>query len=71
VAVNPGKPVNSEKLDYCPFVDVPRGNFYFTSERGSDHLAPVTSVSDFVKQANQPGNGLGDLYRVRYELLLK
>jgi hypothetical protein len=60
-----GAPFYSSKLDYCPFVDYPRGNFYFTSERTIDHK--TSTVEDFIEIANMPGNGLGDLYRIGYE----
>jgi Tol biopolymer transport system component len=63
-SVNMGAQFNSSKLDYCPFVDYPRGNFYFTSERTIDHKA--VTVEDFIEVANLPGNGLGDLYRIAY-----
>ena len=64
-AQNMGPSINSDKLDYCPFVDVARNNFYFTSERMtiSDTLS-IRNIDTLKNLANAPGNGLGDIYRV-------
>jgi hypothetical protein len=62
-----GAPFNSATLDYCPFIDYPRGNFYFTSERKIERKA--VTVEDFVRIADLPGNGLGDLYRIAYGMV--
>jgi hypothetical protein len=60
--------VNTEKLDYCPFIDFPRGNFYFTSER----IGPPTIIRSFIDLENQAGqvqNGFGDIYRISLDKL--
>ena len=59
-------PINSDKLDYCPFVDGPRGNFYFTSERRVDTLIrrQPFDVHMLRNVDEAPGNGFGDIYRV-------
>ncbi|MGH1433566.1 MAG: TolB family protein [Lewinella sp.] len=64
-AKNMGPSINSEKLDYCPFVDIARNTFYFTSERmtRSDTLR-IRNINTLQKMANTPGNGMGDIYRV-------
>ncbi len=65
-AVNMGDIVNSEYLDYCPFIDVPRDNFYFTSERFlpiNEKLENVNQLEDFSKGIL---NGMGNIYRVRF-----
>lgn len=64
-AQNMGPSINSDKLDYCPFVDVVRNNFYFTSERMTirDTLR-IRNINTLHQLANAPGNGLGDIYRV-------
>jgi hypothetical protein len=67
MARNMGAPFNSATLDYCPFIDYPRGNFYFTSERKIERKA--VTVEDFVQIADMPGNGLGDLYRIAYGMV--
>lgn len=68
---NMGESVNSPKLDFCPFVDFERGNFYFTSERTDQSTITFENIDEFVRIANQPGNGLGDIYRVRYAQIMK
>jgi hypothetical protein len=62
------KAINSDKLDYCPFVDFSRGNFYFTSER-LGKTTGIKSIGDLERQANQVQNGFGDIYRIRLEKL--
>ncbi len=60
--------VNTEKLDYCPFIDFPRGNFYFTSEQIGPQ-AIIRSFIDLENQAGQVQNGLGDIYRISLDNL--
>lgn len=62
------KAINSDKLDYCPFVDFYRGNFYFTSER-LGNSAGIKSLADLERQANQVQNGYGDIYRISLDQL--
>ncbi len=63
-AIHMESPINSDKLDYCPFIDLKGGNFYFTSERirKSDHK--LHSPEDLIKFAQETGNGMGDIYRI-------
>ncbi len=68
-AKNMGPVINSDKLDYCPFIDVPRGNFYFTSERGNALDKELKTVGKFEEEANRVLNGLGNIYRVNIEAL--
>jgi len=56
--------VNSDKLDYCPFIDVPRGNFYFTSDRDIPRKKRIKNVAEFEEEAHKVLNGLGNIYRV-------
>jgi hypothetical protein len=69
VAKNLGAVVNSDKLDYCPFVDIPHGNFYFTSDRTNELNIGPNTVSDYEKEALQVLNGMGNIYRVNIETL--
>lgn len=62
------KAINSDKLDYCPFVDFSRGNFYFSSER-LGNTTGIKSFADIERQANQVQNGFGDIYRISLEQL--
>jgi len=63
-AINMGPQINSEKLDYCPFIDISRGNFYFTSERRSLNEKRIEKVSELEELANHVLNGMGNIYRV-------
>jgi hypothetical protein len=68
-AKNLGETINSEKLDYCPFVDFPRGNFYFTSERAEVLDTDLKTVSEFNEEAHKVLNGMGNIYRVKLDAL--
>ncbi|MBK8505762.1 MAG: PD40 domain-containing protein [Saprospiraceae bacterium] len=60
--------LNSDKLDYCPFIDIVRGNFYFTSERQGKSKT-IRSIDDLEAQANQVQNGFGDIYCIALDQL--
>jgi len=66
---NMGAGINSEKLDYSPFIDWERGNFYFTSERVEQLPASWKEVAELRAYANQYGNGFGNIFRVSLEKL--
>ncbi len=68
-SINMGPSVNSTKLDYCPFVDWPRNNFYFTSERVAANRQPITSIDDLILESNSILNGYGNIYRVGFKNL--
>ncbi|MBN1620186.1 PD40 domain-containing protein [candidate division WOR-3 bacterium] len=63
---NMGDLVNSEYLDYCPFVDVHRKNFYFTSERFLPINEKLENVNQLEAFSNGILNGMGNIYRVRF-----
>lgn len=64
------EPINSDKLDYCPFVDEARGNFYFTSERlQAEDTSALSGIAALQNLANAPGNGFGDIYRIKVSWL--
>jgi hypothetical protein len=68
-ALNMGPLINSDKLDYCPFIDIPRGNFYFTSERTFPSDKRITSVGELEQLANGVLNGMGNIYRIKFDKL--
>lgn len=69
-AQNMGDQINSEKLDYCPFIDLERNSFYFTSERSENRNSLIIKeVGQLLEVANQAGNGLGDIYRISLDEL--
>jgi len=59
--------VNSNKLDYCPYVW--QQTFFFTSERRSK-LDHIDSAKSMKYKFNSPGNGLGDIYGIELEQVL-
>jgi hypothetical protein len=67
---NMGYTINSDKLDYCPFIDFPRGNFYFTSERQIKPEKKITSVDEIEELATAILNGMGNIYRINFEQLM-
>lgn len=64
-----GPEINSTRLDFCPFLDIQRGNFYFTSDRVRDPDRPVRSIAAFREAANRIENGMGNIYRVGLQQL--
>lgn len=68
-ARNLGSPINSDKLDFCPFVDTASRNFYFTSERTGHQKSPIKSIAELQTAANSPLNGFGNIYKIRFEAL--
>jgi hypothetical protein len=63
-AKNMGPLINSDKLDYCPFVDEATGNFYITSDRISSSIKKIEKVSELKELANGLQNGMGNIYRI-------
>ena len=68
IAANMGEIVNSNKMDYCPFVDVTSNTLYFTSKRlGNQDKLNSKSIEDLQNTFNQYNNGLSRLYKVKLE----
>lgn len=65
--------LNSEKLDYCPFISPDKKVLFFTSERNSLKRSfpgiPV-KMDDLVKSFTSPLNGGGDIYWVSFDALM-
>lgn len=68
-AKNMGDKINTPHLDYCPFIDFERGNFYFTSEKVNSVGPKITTIKEFNKQANKPLNGLGNIFKIDMKIL--
>ena len=68
-ARNLGPGINSEKLDYCPFIDWPRNAFYFTSNRSGDVPDLITSIKEVEALAERSLNGMGNIYWVNISVL--
>ncbi|MBD0850883.1 TolB family protein [Maribacter arenosus] len=66
---NLGESVNSDKLDYCPFVDWKSRNFYFTSERITLDNKKLESISELKELSNSTLNGFGNIYKIGFDQL--
>lgn len=67
-ATNMGPAINSPQLDYCPSITPDKKIFFFTSNR-TLHRSPFAQRKDFQQVAamlNGPGNGLDDIYWVKW-----
>lgn len=67
-AKNMGNTINSNKMDYCPFVDVKHKTLYFTSKRDAtavDFDKPL-STEAFLSELHKYENGLSRLYKVNF-----
>jgi hypothetical protein len=64
--------INSERLDYCPFLSFDSRSLFFTSERSqiSSHDKPVT-YSQLLKEYSSVLNGGGNIYWVSFDEVLK
>jgi hypothetical protein len=63
-----GGEINTDKLDFCPFFYGSEGEIWFTSRRANSPIAPYAGLRLLRGNWNAPGNGYGDLYRVKIEL---
>ena len=61
--------INSDKLDYCPFIDEPRKVFYYTSEKTSSPFPRMKTLDELKYLANNSQNGFGDIYTVALDSL--
>ncbi|HMS66747.1 MAG TPA: exo-alpha-sialidase [Saprospiraceae bacterium] len=62
--------LNSDKLDYCPFVSFDRSAFYFTSERSnlqSSYIDKAVTLTQLLENYNGAQNGGGDIYWLSFE----
>ncbi len=70
-AVNMGNRVNSDKMDYCPFVDKNSRTLYFTSKRSNlNSDMSYQNLNDLLEELNKYENGQSRLYKVKANKLL-
>lgn len=64
-----GNQINSDKMDYCPFVDESTGILYFTSKRNAlePNFASKVNLNELLETYNSYENGLSRLYQVPLE----
>jgi len=65
-----GNEINSNKIDYCPFVDVKNHMLYFTSERNNvpTEFAEKQNLQSLQKTLSQYSNGSDRIYSVPFDL---
>lgn len=65
-ARNLGNKINSDKMDYCPFVDTKTDTLYFTSKRDNTNtkLKSKLNIKQLHEAFNKHDNGLSRLYKV-------
>lgn len=66
--------LNSDKLDYCPFISFDKKAFYFTSERNAlskSYADKPATLAGLIKSFNSSQNGGGDIYWVSLESILE
>ena len=67
-AVNFGSVINSNKMDYCPFVDIKNKTLYFTSKRSSIKAEKASeNAGKFLQELKKYDNGLSRLYKIGLE----
>ncbi len=67
---NMGKQINSDKLDFCPFIDWNNQNFYFSSERVVQNNSKLRSIDGIQDIANDAMNGFSNIYKIRLDSIL-
>ena len=72
-SLNLSKEINSDKMDYCPFVDEKNQTLYFTSKRNTVKTVfeKQYSLIELLKEMNKYENGLSRIYTVDISSLLK
>jgi hypothetical protein len=66
--------LNSDKLDYCPFVSFDKKSLFFTSERHTLKEAftdKATNYAELMRSYSSPLNGGGNIYWVNFEELMR
>ena len=65
-------PINSDAIDYCPFVDIASNTLYFTSKRsqvGKEGMS-YNTIELLYEALNQHENGASRIYKVDISSLL-
>jgi Tol biopolymer transport system component len=62
--------INSDNIDYCPYVSPDKKAMYFTSERNDlqkSYPDKPIKANDFIKLLNSSKNGGGDIYWINFD----
>lgn len=67
-AKNMGQIINSQQMDYCPYVDIRNNVLYFTSKRSSvkSFFSDKLLLDEFLKAMKRYDNGLSRIYLVEF-----
>lgn len=72
-AENLGIAINTNKMDYCPFVDLKTNTLYFTSKLDNSKLTfdKPLKINELLDELNRYDNGLSRLYYASIDTILK
>ena len=71
-AIHLGNTVNSDQIDYCPFVSFDKKYFFFTSEKSTiQPMYKKMSMSKLKEVVNTGSNGTSKIYYLSFDKLLK
>lgn len=66
--------LNSNKLDYCPFVSFDKKALFFTSERNNlknSYISAAVNAEELAKSLKAPQNGFGDIYWISFDKVME
>lgn len=65
--------LNSDKLDYCPFVSFDKKILFFTSEKHliQKSFEPPAKLDGLLQSFNAPLNGGGNIYWIKFDKIIK
>ncbi len=65
--------LNSNRMDYCPFVSFDKKKLFFTSERNvlKQSYEKKIGIDELKKTLSSPQNGSGDIYWISFEKVLE
>jgi Tol biopolymer transport system component len=66
--------LNSNRIDYCPFVSPDKKILFFTSERiniPNAYASNPVKIDDLLKTFTSPQNGVGDIYWVSFDKVME
>ncbi len=65
--------LNSNRIDYCPFVSFDKKKLFFTSERNvlKQSYEKKIGIDELKKTLSSPQNGSGDIYWISFEKVLE
>ena len=68
-----GKKINSNKIDYCPFVDFKTKTLYFSSARNllGKSFSSKKNIDELKRALKFDANGLGRIYKIKIPELLE